>query len=108
MQWMTITSIMHCYAPHVPQYVAVPLFGSFNQIMIFSIPSAETDITSGLSISRHTCFNLELPSPTSPRWIAFQGQELHPHFFRFCSETYKLRGELSTKTMSFPRPASVV
>ena len=34
---------MPCYAPHVPQHVAVSLFGSLNQIMISSDPSAETD-----------------------------------------------------------------
>ena len=54
---------------------------------------------SGLGISRQTGFNLEIPSP---RWIACQGYELHPPFFRFCLETYKLLGELSAKTMSFP------
>ena len=58
---------------------------------------------SGLGISRQTGFNLEFPSP---RWIACQGYELHPPFFRFCLETYKLLGELSAKTMSFPCPAS--
>ena len=42
---------------------------------------------SGLGISRQTGFNLEFPSP---RWIACQGYELHPPFFRFCLETYKL------------------
>ena len=60
---------------------------------------------SGLGISRQTGFNLEFPSP---RWIACQGYELHPPFFRFCLETYKLLGELSAKTMSFPCPASFV
>ena len=39
---MTITSIVPCYAPHVPQHVAVSLFGPFNQIMIYSAPYAET------------------------------------------------------------------
>ena len=53
----------------------------------------------GLGISRQKGFNLEFPSP---RWIAFQGYELHPPFFRFCLETYKLLGELSAMTMSFP------
>ena len=43
MQWMTITSFVPCYAPHVPQHVAVSLFGPLNQIMISSAPSAETD-----------------------------------------------------------------
>ena len=42
MQWMTITSIVPCYAPHVPQHVAESLFGPLNQIMISSAPSAET------------------------------------------------------------------
>ena len=41
-QW-TITSFVPCYAPHVPQHVAVSLFGPLNQIMISSPPSAETD-----------------------------------------------------------------
>ena len=42
-QWMTITSIVSCYAPHVLQHVAVSLFGPLKQIMISSVPSAETD-----------------------------------------------------------------
>ena len=42
-QWMTITSFVPCYAPHVPQHVAVSLFGPLNQIVISSAPSAETD-----------------------------------------------------------------
>ena len=41
MQWMTITSIVPCYAPHVPHHVAVSLIGPLNQIMISSAPSAE-------------------------------------------------------------------
>ena len=41
-QWMTITSFVPCYAPHVPQHVSVSLFVPLNQIMI-SAPSAETD-----------------------------------------------------------------
>ena len=40
---MTITSFVPCYAPHVPQQVAVSLFGALNQIKISSAPSAETD-----------------------------------------------------------------
>ena len=44
-QWMTITSIVPCYAPHVPQHVAVSLFDPLNQIMISSAPSAETDFS---------------------------------------------------------------
>ena len=40
---MTITSFVPCYAPHVPQHVAVSLFGSLNQIVISIAPSAETD-----------------------------------------------------------------
>ena len=40
---MTITSFVPCYAPHVPQHVAVSLFGLLNQIVISSAPSAETD-----------------------------------------------------------------
>ena len=32
MQWMTITSCVPCYAPHVQQHVAVSLFGPLNQI----------------------------------------------------------------------------
>ena len=47
-------------------------------------------------VSRHTDFNLEF---TSPKWIAGQCQLLHQPFLRFCLETYKLIGELSTKTM---------
>ena len=43
MQWMTTTSFVTCYAPHVPQHVAVLLFGPLNQIMISSAQSAETD-----------------------------------------------------------------
>ena len=43
MQWMTITSFVPCYAPHVPQHVAVSLFGPLNQIVISSAPSVETD-----------------------------------------------------------------
>ena len=42
-QWMTIISFVPCYAPHVPQHVAVSLFGPLNQIVISSAPSAETD-----------------------------------------------------------------
>ena len=42
-QWMTITTFVPCYAPHVPQHVAVSLFGPLNQIVISSAPSAETD-----------------------------------------------------------------
>ena len=42
-QWMTITSFVPCYAPHVPQHLAVSLFGPLNQIVISSAPSAETD-----------------------------------------------------------------
>ena len=42
MQWKTITSIVPCYAPHVPQHVAVSLFGPLNQIVISSAPSDET------------------------------------------------------------------
>ena len=42
MQWITIISIVPCYAQHVPQHVAVSLFGPLNQIMICSAPSAET------------------------------------------------------------------
>ena len=34
MQWMTITSLVPCYAPHILQHVAVSLFGPLNQIMI--------------------------------------------------------------------------
>ena len=30
--------------PHVPQHVAVSLFGPLNQIMISSAPSAKTDL----------------------------------------------------------------
>ena len=60
---------------------------------------------SELGISRQTGFNLEFPFT---RWIACQGYELHTPFFRFCLETYKLLGELSAKTMSFPCPASFV
>ena len=56
-QWMTITSFVPCYAPHVQQHVAVSLFGPLNQIMISSTPSAETDCISGLGISRQTVFN---------------------------------------------------
>ena len=59
----------------------------------------------GLGISRQTGFNLKFPSP---RWIACQGYELHPPSLRFCLVTYKLLGELSAKTMSFPCPASFV
>ena len=44
MQWMTITSIVPGYATHVPQHVAVSLFGPLSQIMISSTPSAEKDI----------------------------------------------------------------
>ena len=40
---LTITSFVPCYAPHVPQHVAVSLFGPLNQIVISSAPSAETD-----------------------------------------------------------------
>ena len=43
MQWMTITSFVPCYAPHVPQHVAVSLFGPLNQNMISFAPSADTD-----------------------------------------------------------------
>ena len=32
-----------CNAPHVPQHVAVSLFGPLNQIVISSAPSAKTD-----------------------------------------------------------------
>ena len=39
---MTITSIVSGCAPHVPQHVAVSLFGLSNQIMISSARSAET------------------------------------------------------------------
>ena len=60
---------------------------------------------SGLGIFRQTGFNLEFPSP---RWIACQGYELHPPFFTFCLETYKLLGDLSVKTMNFTCPASFV
>ena len=42
-QCMTITSFVPCYAPHVPQHVAVSLFGPLNQIVISSAPSAEKD-----------------------------------------------------------------
>ena len=42
-QVKTITSFVPCYAPHVPQHVAVSLFGPLNQIVISSAPSAETD-----------------------------------------------------------------
>ena len=45
MQWMTITSIVPCYVPHVPQCVAVSLFGPLNQIMISSALSAEIGFT---------------------------------------------------------------
>ena len=38
-----IPSFVPCYAPHVPQHVAVSLFGPLNQIVISSAPSAETD-----------------------------------------------------------------
>ena len=41
MQWMTITSIVPCYAPHVPRCVAVSMFGPLNQIMISPAQSAE-------------------------------------------------------------------
>ena len=44
-QWMTITSFLPCYAPHVPQHVAISLFVPLNQIIISSAPSAETDFT---------------------------------------------------------------
>ena len=40
---MTITSFVPCYALHVPQHVAVSLFGPLDQIVISSAPSAETD-----------------------------------------------------------------
>ena len=35
------TSIVSCYASHVPLHVAVSLVGPLNQIMIYSAPSAE-------------------------------------------------------------------
>ena len=99
-QWMTITSFVPCYAPHVPQH------GPLKQNYDFLRPICRNRLCiSGLGISRQTGFNLEFPSP---RWIACQGYELHPPFFRFCLETYKLLGEQSAKTMSFPCPASFV
>ena len=54
MQWMTITSIVPCYAPHVPQHVAVSLFGPLNQNMISSGPSAETVFAYLVSKGNHT------------------------------------------------------
>ena len=54
MQWMTITHIVPCYAPHVPQHVAASLFRPLNQIMISSAPSAETVFAYLASKRNHT------------------------------------------------------
>ena len=35
MQWMTITFFVPCYVPHVPQHVAVSLFGPLNPILLY-------------------------------------------------------------------------
>ena len=97
------SSFVPCYAPHVPQHVAVWTVESNSD---FLRPICRNRLClSGLGISRQTGFSLEFPSP---RWIACQGYQLHPPFFRFCLETFKLLGELSAKTMSFPCPASFV
>ena len=55
MQRMTITSFVPCYAPHVPQHVAVSLFGRLNQSMISFAPSSENSLCiSGLCIPKYT------------------------------------------------------
>ena len=84
MQWMTITSFVPCYSTTCC-CIAV---WTVESIYDFLRPICRNRLCiSGLGISRQTGFNLEFPSP---RWIACQGCELHPPFFRFCLETYKL------------------
>ena len=101
MQWMTITSFVPCYAPRVPQHVAVSLFGPLNQIMISSAPSAETDFV---------YLDKAYPDKQVSIWsfLLLDGLPAKAMSSRFRLETYKLLGELSAKTMSFPCPASFV
>ena len=102
MQWiMTITSFVPCYAPRVSQHVAVSLFGPLNQIMISSAPSAETDFV---------YLDKAYPDKQVSIWsfLLLDGLPAKAMGSRFRLETYKLLGELSAKTMSFPCPASFV
>ena len=87
MQWMTEASLVPCHALRVPQHVAVSLSEPLNQ-MISSAPSTETVFALVLFLN-----NLFLDE-----------KELHLPFLRFCLETCKLLGGLSTKTNEFPLP----
>ena len=89
---------MPCHALHVPQHVAESLSEPLNQ-MISSAPSNETVFA--------------YPDTQALFWnnifldeLLVTAEELHPPFLRFCLETCKLLGGLSTKTNEFPCPAS--
>ena len=66
-QWTAIASFLHMFH-NIMLYCC---FATLNQIM----SCQNSFCISGLGISRHTGFSLEFPSP---KWIAGQGQELHP------------------------------
>ena len=72
MQWMTMTSVVPCHAPHAPQYAAASPFGPLNHSNDFLCPSCRSRLyRTGTGKSRYSgFFCLELPTP---RWIADQG-----------------------------------
>ena len=71
MQWMTMTSLMHCNALHAPQHAAASPFASLNQRNGFFHLSYRSRLyIAGTGKSRYVDFCLEMPSP---RRIADQG-----------------------------------
>ena len=92
MQWITITSIVSCYVPHVVQHVAVSLFGPLNQIMISSALSAETGFA---------YLDLAYQDTQVSVW-SFLLQDGLVLVKSSVIPSLKILGELSTKTMNFP------
>ena len=99
---MTVTSLVPCHAPHVPQHVAVSLSEPFNQ-MISSAPSTETVFA---------YLDEAYPDTQVLFWnnlfldeMLTTAEELHLPFLRFCLETSKLLEGLSTKPNEFSLPS---
>ena len=102
MQWMTVTSIVPYHALHVPQHVAVSLSEPL-YLMISSAPSTETVFA---------YLDQAYPDTQVLFWnylfldeLLATAEGLHLPFHRFCLETCKLLGGLSTKTNEFPLPS---
>ena len=94
---MTVTYLVPCHALHVPQHVAVSLSEPLNQ-MISSALSTETVL--GISDIQVLFWNnLFLDE------LMATAEGLHLPSLRFCLETCKLLGGLSTKTNEFPLPS---